>query len=46
MSEDKIILDALVQYEENNWQSYGDEWQQKVNKLISEYKEKVNERAD
>ncbi len=42
MSEDKIILDALVQYEESNWQSHDDEWQQKVNKLISKYKEKAN----
>lgn len=42
MSEDEIILEALIQYEENNWESEDDEWQQEVNKLISEYKEKAN----
>lgn len=42
MSKDEIILEALIQYEENNWESEDDEWQQKVNKLISEYKEKAN----
>lgn len=39
MSENEIILKALVEYEENNYMNYDDEWQKKINNLISKYKE-------
>jgi len=41
MSKDEIILEALIQYEENNWESEDDEWQDTINALISEYRGKV-----
>lgn len=39
MSENEIILKALVEYEKNNYMNYDDEWQQKINDLIGKYKE-------
>lgn len=41
MSKDEMILEALIQYEENNWESHGDKWQDTINDLIDEYREKV-----
>lgn len=41
MTKNEIILEALIQYEENNWESEDDKWQDKVNDLIDEYREKV-----
>lgn len=39
---DKIILDALREYEENHWEGEGRAWQNTINSLIEEYEEKVN----
>lgn len=41
MTKNEIILEALIQYEENNWEGEDDKWQDKVNDLIDEYREKV-----
>ena len=43
MSRDEIILKALVEYEENHWQSEGEEWQKTVNDLINKYQEKTGD---
>ena len=37
--ENKIIYEALVEYEENHWASYGQKWQRVINKLIDKYRE-------
>lgn len=37
MTDKEIILKALEEYEENNYMSYDNEWQENVNRLISEY---------
>ena len=39
--ENKIIYEALVEYEENHWDSEGQRWQRVINKLIDKYRELV-----
>lgn len=41
MSKDEIILEALIQYKENNWESHEDKWQDTIDDLIDEYRWKV-----
>ena len=45
MNKYEMILKALIEYEENNYNSEDEEWQKQINKLIEEYtkKEKVQE---
>lgn len=38
MTDKEIILKALQEYEENNYMNYDNEWQENINRLISEYK--------
>lgn len=35
----KILLDALVEYEEAHWQDYDNKWQARVNAMIKELKQ-------
>lgn len=37
MSDREIIYEALKQYEENNWESHDNDWQDQVNRLLKEY---------
>lgn len=37
MSDREMILEALREYEENNYPNRDDEWQAQVNRLIDEY---------
>lgn len=46
MSDNKMILQALLEYEENNWESEDDEWQKQINKLISKYREENGNEQD
>ena len=41
MTNDEIILMALIEYEENHYESNDDEWQKKVNDLIASYRSRV-----
>lgn len=41
--ENKIIYKALVEYEENHWDSEGRKWQNVINKLIDTYRELAGE---
>ena len=43
MSKNQIILEALREYEENNYESHDDKWQEQVYELIDDYKQKVLE---
>lgn len=45
MSNNEIILEALRQYEKNNYESHDDEWQDQVYELIGDYKQKVLEES-
>ena len=40
MTRDEIIYNALVEYENNHYESENDKWQETINDLIKEYKEK------
>lgn len=41
MTDNEIMLDALIEYEENHYESEDNEWQKQINKLISQYRNKV-----
>lgn len=43
MSKNEIILEALREYERNNWESHDDKWQDQINEIIEDYKHKVLE---
>lgn len=43
MTKNETILEALVEYKENNWESHNDIWNDMVNDLIRDYKLKVLE---
>ena len=45
MTKCEIILEALREYEMNNFESHDDEWQDKVYELIGDYKQKVLEES-
>lgn len=43
MTKSEMILQALIEYEENNYEMEDDKWQRQINKLISDYKNKVKQ---
>lgn len=45
MSNNEIILEALRQYEENNYESHDNKWQEQVGDLIMKYKLKILEES-
>lgn len=38
MTNREIVLEALTEYEKNNYEYYDDEWQNRVNELIDNLK--------
>lgn len=46
MTDSEMILQALVEYEENNYESEDDKWQRQINRLISDYKNKVSQEGE
>lgn len=43
MTKSEMILQALIEYEENNYEMEDDKWQRQINKLISDYENKVKQ---
>ena len=43
MTDNEMILEALREYEENNYESHDNKWQEQVNDLVVKYKHKVME---
>ena len=43
MDRDTIIYKALVEYEENHWDTEDNRWQKIINELINEYGVKAKE---
>lgn len=37
MTDNEMILKALVEYEDNHWETEDDDWQEQINNLISRY---------
>lgn len=46
MTKSEMILQALIEYEENNYEMEDDEWQKQINSLISDYKNKVRQEGE
>ena len=46
MTKSEMILQALIEYEENNYEMEDDKWQRQINKLISDYKNKVRQEEE
>lgn len=46
MTECEIILQALIEYEEEKWAYINSDEQDKLNRLISDYKNKVKQEGD
>lgn len=46
MTDSEIILQALVEYEENHYESEDDKWQRQITRLISDYKNKVRQEGE
>lgn len=46
MTKCEMILEALVEYEENHYESEDDEWQRQINRLISDYENKVRQEGE
>lgn len=38
MNRNKIIYEALKEYENNHYMNYGEEWQKTINELLDEYR--------
>lgn len=43
MTENEIILNALIEYEENHFETEDEEWQKKVNNLLDDYQARVDD---
>lgn len=46
MTKSEMILQALIEYEENNYEMKDDKWQRQINKLISDYENKVKQEEE
>ena len=46
LNPNQVIHDALVEYEENHYETEDDEWQELVNSLIEKYSQKAEEGED
>lgn len=46
MTKSEMILQALIEYEENNYEMEDDKWQRQINKLISDYENKVKQEGE
>ena len=46
MTKSEMILQALIEYEENNYETEDDKWQRQINKLISDYENKVKQEGE
>lgn len=42
MTDNEIILEALLEYEDNNYSARDEAWQQRVNSLIDKYRARAN----
>lgn len=46
MTDNEMILEALIEYEEANYECQGDDWQKQINRLISNYHSKVKQEEE
>lgn len=46
MTKSEMILQALIEYEENNYEMEDNKWQRQINKLISDYENKVKQEGE
>lgn len=46
MTNNEMVLNALIEYEENHYESEDDKWQKQINRLMSEYRNKVKKEKE
>ena len=46
MTDNKMILESLIEYEEANYERQGDDWQKQINRLIGDYRNKVKQEEE
>lgn len=46
MTNNEMVLNALIEYEENHYESEDDKWQKQINRLMSEYRNKVEKEKE